>query len=43
MAVRQMSGLALTAALVLGTGLVFSSVAAQNAAPPADAPRAFVR
>ena len=37
MAVRQMSGLALTAALVVGTGLVVGSVAAQNAAPPADA------
>ncbi|MGH9236885.1 MAG: hypothetical protein ACRD3G_02500 [Vicinamibacterales bacterium] len=37
MAVRQMSGLAVAAALVAGTGLGFGSVAAQNAAPPADA------
>ena len=37
MAVRQMSGLAVAAGLVLGAGLVFGSVAAQNAAPPADA------
>ena len=37
MAVKQMSGLALTAALFVGTGLIFGSVAAQNAAPPADA------
>ena len=33
MAVRQISGLALTAALVFGTGLVFSPVGAQNPAP----------
>lgn len=36
MAVRQMRGRALTAALVLGMGLVFSSVAAQITAPAAD-------
>jgi dienelactone hydrolase len=35
MTVRQVSGLALSAALVLGPSLVFSSVAAQNAAPAA--------
>ena len=38
MAVRHMSGLALMAALVLGAGLVFRPVAAQNAAPAAAAP-----
>ncbi|HZL96156.1 MAG TPA: hypothetical protein VFB99_21035 [Vicinamibacterales bacterium] len=37
MAVRQMSGLAVAAALVLGTGLVFGPVAAQNATPASDA------
>jgi hypothetical protein len=36
MALKQMSGPALAAGLVLGTGLVFGSVAAQNA-PTADA------
>ena len=36
MALRQMSGLAVAAGLVLGAGFVFGSVAAQNA-PPADA------
>jgi len=37
MAVRQMSGFALAAALVLGAGLVFGPVAAQNATPTAGA------
>jgi hypothetical protein len=35
---RHVSGLALTTALVLGSGLVFSPVAAQNAAPAAATP-----
>ena len=38
MAVRHTIGLALMAALVLGEGLVFSPVAAQNAAPAATTP-----
>ena len=38
MAVRHTIGLGLTAALVLGAGLVFSPVAAQNAAPAAATP-----
>ena len=38
MAVRHTIGLALMAALVLGAGLVFSPVAAQNAAPAAATP-----
>src|SRR5688572_31099198 len=38
MAVRHTIGLGLTTALVLGAGLVFSPVAAQNAAPAAATP-----
>ena len=38
MAVRHMSGLALTAALVLGMGFDFSPVAAQNSVPVAGTP-----
>ena len=38
MAVRHTIGLALMAALVLGAGLVFSPVAAQNSVPAADTP-----
>ncbi len=38
MTVRHTNGLALTAVLVLGAGLVLSPVAAQNAAPAAAAP-----
>ena len=38
MAVRQMTGFGLAAALVLGTGLAFGPVAAQNASPAAGAP-----
>ena len=38
MAVRHTIGPALTAALVLGAGLAFTSLAAQNAAPAAAAP-----
>ena len=37
MAVRQMSGFALAAGLVLGAGLVFDPAAAQNATPPPGA------
>jgi hypothetical protein len=37
MTVRRISGLGFTAALVLGTGLVFTSVAAQNGAPATPA------
>lgn len=38
MTVRHVSGLALSAALVLGPGLVFSTIAEQNAAPEAGTP-----
>src|SRR5687767_10955224 len=38
MAVRHTIGLGLTTALILGAGLVFSPVAAQNAAPSAAPP-----
>src|SRR5688572_22945271 len=37
MTVRHVSGLALSAALVLGPGLVFGPIAAQNAAPATPA------
>jgi hypothetical protein len=42
MPVRHMSGLALAAAIVLGTSLVLGPVAAQNAAPAAAAPARIV-